>query len=249
MMLRRTGGVVYFQFPALAGVSGVRHAVFTRQGGAGEAPFDSLNTAYSTGDRRETVDRNRDSVVRVLDGGELAFARQVHGADALVVEAGGVQEDAADALITEVPGIHLVIQVADCQAILLCDPGRRVVANIHSGWRGSIADIIGRTVSRMVAEFGADPPSMLAAVGPSLGPCCAEFVNYRREIPGAYWGYRVAPVHFDFWALSRDQLRNAGLRDRNIHCSNICTRCNRHLFFSYRGEGTTGRFAAAIGLT
>jgi hypothetical protein len=90
---------------------------------------------------------------------------------------------------------------------------------------------------------------IIAGIGPSLGPCCAEFVNYANEIPPTFWKYKDALDHFDFWSLSRDQLRDAGLQSENICLSNLCTRCNTDRFFSYRGEGITGRFAAVIGLT
>jgi copper oxidase (laccase) domain-containing protein len=89
---------------------------------------------------------------------------------------------------------------------------------------------------------------MIAAIGPSLGPCCAEFINYKDEIPRQFWPFRVDAHHFDFWRISRHQLTTAGLAQSNIHSSGICTRCNPHLFFSYRAARQTGRFAALIGL-
>ena len=151
-------------------------------------------------------------------------------------------------MITDLPGRHLVIQTADCQAVMLYDPRRRVAANVHVGWRGSAANIIGHTVARMVAGFGCRPTDMLAGIGPSLGPCCAEFKNYRREIPSEYWRYRHAGDLFDFWALSRDQLTAAGVPPAGIHVSGLCTRCETGRFFSYRAEKRTGRLAAVIGL-
>jgi copper oxidase (laccase) domain-containing protein len=89
---------------------------------------------------------------------------------------------------------------------------------------------------------------MLAGIGPSLGPCCAEFINYREEIPQVYWRYKDADHNFDFWSLSREQLLHAGVPAKNIETSRICTRCRTDEFFSYRAAKTTGRFAAVIGL-
>jgi copper oxidase (laccase) domain-containing protein len=89
---------------------------------------------------------------------------------------------------------------------------------------------------------------MVAGIGPSLGPCCAEFVNYTREIPRRFWHYRVSECHFDFWAITRAQLCQAGVVADNVYTSEICTRCNPQAFYSYRGQRVTGRFAAAIGL-
>ena len=166
---------------------------------------------------------------------------------------GGFEQNAeqklvGDSLITNTPQKFLVVQVADCQSILLYDPTMQVVSNIHSGWRGSINNIIGSTVQIMAAYFGCIPSDIIAGIGPSLGPCCAEFINYKKEIPEKYWQYKNADNHFDFWSASLDQLCQAGVLLENIHLSRICTKCNTDQFFSFRGEGTTGRFATLIGL-
>ena len=155
----------------------------------------------------------------------------------------------ADAMVTDIYGRNLVIQIADCQAVLLYESSRRVIANVHCGWRGSIQNIIGRTVTTMEQHFGCRPNRILAGIGPSLGPCCAEFINYSKEIPMKFWQYKGLNQHFDFWSLSRDQLKAAGVAEINIESSGICTRCHTDDFFSYRAERTTGRFAAVIGLT
>jgi YfiH family protein len=154
----------------------------------------------------------------------------------------------ADALISAAPGKTLAIQTADCQAVLLYDPVRKAVANIHSGWRGSIQNIVGLTVQAMIKRFGSDPKDIVAGIGPSLGPCCAEFIHYRTEIPKEFWPYKNASDYFDFWKLSHDQLTDAGVPGGHILTSNLCTRCRTGLFFSYRKEKTTGRFAAVIGI-
>ena len=154
----------------------------------------------------------------------------------------------ADAMVTDIYGRNLVIQVADCQAVLLYEPVRRVIANVHCGWRGSIQNIIGRAIEVMEQRFGCRPSRIQAGIGPSLGPCCAEFDNYRKEIPMEFWRYKGLNAHFDFWSLSRDQMTRAGMTETNIELSGICTRCHTDDFFSYRAAKTTGRFAAVIGL-
>jgi YfiH family protein len=155
----------------------------------------------------------------------------------------------ADVMITDRSGKFLVVQVADCQAILMYDPVRRVAANVHCGWRGSVADVAGRTVRALRSGFGCEPKDLLVGIGPSLGPCCAEFVNYRKEIPSRLWNYRRDTVYFDFWTMTCDQLIAAGVREDRIEISRLCTRCNTDRFFSYRGEKRTGRFPAVIGLS
>jgi YfiH family protein len=182
------------------------------------------------------------------------FARQVHGTEVRMVSTtagstgqGGIRVN-GDALATTRNDNALVIQVADCQPVLIADPTKKAAANVHSGWRGSIDNIIGRTIGALVTQLGCRPQNMIAAIGPSLGPCCAEFVNYRKEIPSRYWKYRRAGDLFDFWRISIDQLVDAGVPIKAISVAGICTRCNQHLFFSYRGQKNTGRFAAVIGI-
>jgi YfiH family protein len=251
MDLVKEDGLPYFRFRHLSSLPGIRHAVFTRHGGNSTGPYQALNVSFSVGDDPEAVRKNRGRIDRLMET-TPAYARQRHGTCVVVIgpepagRAGHPPE--ADAMITDVPGRHLVIQVADCQGVILYDPVRRVLANVHSGWRGSVQNILGATVDAMAEGFGCRPADLVAGIGPSLGPCCAEFVNYRQEIPETLWGYRVGLCHFDFWTLSVDQLRQAGVPALNIETSGLCTRCRTDLFFSYRGERTTGRFAVAAGL-
>ena len=247
------GDLPLMVFAHLAAQEGLDHAVSTREGGVSRPPHQSLNLAYAGDDQPEAVAENRRRLQRAFSPGRLVFSRQVHGADVaairMPVDAGDFPVVAtADAMVTDRPGLLLTILVADCQAVLMFDPRRRVVANVHSGWRGSIVNVIGATVTVMHRAFGCHPADILAGVGPSLGPCCAEFRNYRREIPRSLWSYRVADHHFDFWKLSRDQLKAAGLGADRIVSGRICTRCHPERFYSYRAGDRTGRFAAVIGM-
>jgi len=256
MQVAKVNGVTLMHFPNLAQFDGIRHAVFTRCGGVSKGAYRSLNIAYGIGDHDNDVKRNRDLMSGCLDGGALSFMRQVHGRDIVTLKRKSdrrrtppqAERPVADAMVSNVAGTTLVVQVADCQAVMLFDPKKRVVANVHSGWRGSVQNIVGHTVARMQQSYGSQPVDMVAGIGPSLGPCCAEFVNYKEEIPRAFWGYKTQNDHFDFWKISCDQLSQAGVPEDQVHVSGLCTRCNPDLFFSYRGQRTTGRFAAVIGL-
>ena len=277
MILKQANGVTFFQFENLAQLPQVRHAVFTRQNGRSQGPYRSLNVSYGVGDDRRDVLQNRRIVSNCLGAEEVIFVDQVHGTRvAAYTDAGGfateeiLPEDmdtevwigpqngvecdrgrqmTADALVTDAPNRFLGIQVADCQSILMVDPLRYVVANVHAGWRGTIKNVIGRTVQVMQQRFGVLPADIIAGIGPSLGPCCAEFVNYQQEIPEAFWGYKDDRQHFDLWSLSCDQLCDTGVLAGNIELSRLCTKCGTDHFFSYRGEGVTGRFAAVIGMS
>ncbi len=252
----KRNGTSFLHFPNFVRFPDIRHGIFTRKNGYSKMPYKSLNTSYSNGDDSRNVKLNRLVISKCFDGNELVFARQVHGAKAVVFAKKSIPlkngfSDVipeCDAMITDIKKRSLVIQVADCQSILMYDPVRQVIANVHSGWRGSIKNIIGRTISVMEKEFDSKPGNIVTGISPSLGPCCAEFVNYKDEIPEEFWKYKDKSDHFDFWAISSDQLCDAGVLKKNIYLSEICTRCNADLFFSFRGEGTTGRFAAVIGL-
>lgn len=230
---------------------GIAHGVFARTGGQSPAPFHSLNVGLHVGDSEDCVLGNRELIRKHLALDCLASARQVHGDRVWVVAASldrDTELDGYDALVTDRPGIGLMIQQADCQAILLHDPRTRAIANIHSGWRGSVLNIIARTVQVMQEAYGTRPADLLAAISPSLGPCCAEFRNHARELPASFSPYQVRADYFDFWAISRDQLLAAGLGRERIEIAGICTRCEEN-FFSYRRERITGRFASVIAIT
>lgn len=256
MLFTSKNGTSYYRFENLADCCGIDHRIFTRRNGCSPRPFASLNVSLGIGDAETNVARNREIIRRGMAGGDFVYARQVHGCgiavlkDNIQVQSADTAAGAltADALVTDLPDKFLVIQVADCQAVLLYDPVRQVVANVHCGWRGSILNIIGRSIEAMKHHFDCRPERIRAGIGPSLGPCCAEFINYKEEIPAVFWDYKDASDHFDFWAVSRDQLIDAGVPERNIELSRICTRCQTDEFYSYRAAKTTGRFAAVIGL-
>jgi hypothetical protein len=151
------------------------------------------------------------------------------------------------ALITQRPDILLIIKTADCQPVLVADPENDRVAAIHSGWRGSVQNIIGKTIAKMV-DLGTKPQNIIAGIGPSLGPCCAEFIHYQQELPRYMWSYEARPNHFNFWEISKTQLQNAGVQEKNIEISEICTKCSPDLFYSYRRKKVSGRFGSVIGI-
>lgn len=235
------------------GVSVVRYRFFQRDGGASQGRFAGLNLSYHVGDDHFHVDENRRRVKEAMGAARLVSARQVHGDRIFLVEGGETGDfevDGYDALITTEPGTALLVQQADCQAVLLHDPACRAVAAIHCGWRGSVAGLIGKTVALMSTALQSDPRQCEAFIGPSLGPCCAEFVNYRTELPSSFRRFQHAPNYFDFWQLSAWQLTEAGVPVDRIRISRICTSCSAD-YFSYRracrtGVGVTGRHGSAI---
>lgn len=226
------------------------HGVFTRHGGTGKGPFGSLNVSYHVGDQPEQVAANRERLKQALGIDRLVSARQVHAAQVFVVNERpptDFEADGFDAIITRVPGVALMIQQADCQAVLLFDPVKQAVGIAHAGWRGSVANIIAATVEAMTDNFATQPKDLKAAISPSLGPCCAEFINHHQELPAHFTSFQARPNYFDFWAVSRAQLAAVGVKPQNIEAAQICTVCDAN-YFSYRRDRVTGRFASIIGL-
>ena len=236
MIFATQNGASFYQFENLAACGEINHRIFTRNIGFSRGPFKSLNVTHGIGDAKENVAANRDIISRSMGAGELVFAQQVHGGNIAVVTGNN------EARFNAATGQSFT-------ADAMYEPTRRVIANVHCGWRGSIQNIIGRTVELLKHHFGCHPGNILAGIGPSLGPCCAEFVNYKIEIPMAFRHYKDSKDHFDFWSISCDQLKAGGVPEKNIESSQICTHCHADEFFSYRAEKTTGRFAAVIGLT
>ncbi len=233
-------------FDSLA-LPGLVHCVTTREGGVSRGPVEGLNLGHGH-DQPQAVARNLDILRRALGLEKLVWARQVHGTKLVAVngeESGPVAE--ADGLATDRPGVGLLIKQADCQAVILAAPERGVVANLHVGWRGNVANMPGRGVAFLQERYGVEPAELWAAISPSLGPCCAEFVNHERELPPEWGLYSVRPNHFDLWQVTWDQLTAAGVRPERIETSGICTKCSPR-FYSYRREGVTGRFGTVVAL-
>ncbi len=245
------------QFPGLV------HGVFTRAGGNSTGRFSGLNLGMNCGDDPEIVRANRADMLAALGVSNALFLNQVHGEDILVLERGSDIRDliwnaeagkthrpaSADAVVTDVEDLALVIQVADCQAVIFYDPVRRVIANVHSGWRGSVANILGRCLDVMTGDFHCRTENIFVGISPSLGPCCAEFRDYRTWIPRPLWKYMSEDrPYVDFWEMSRAQLVENGINPDHIQSMELCTKCNADRFYSYRANKTTGRFGAVVGL-
>ncbi len=240
-------GCSYFCFSNLSEHNGLIHRVFTRNNGCSKPPYNSLNVSYTVGDDPEVVDGNILAIKRNTGADRVIYMNQQHG-DTVISLKGGFdttpeQVPDADALVTDIPGIAIMVKQADCQGIILFDPVKKVIAVVHSGWKGSVKNIAGKAVEKMHTYFSSTPEDIIAAIGPSLGPCCGEFTTYEEIFPAHFKDFLHGKAHFDFWAITEKQLADSGLKRENIVNAGLCSRCNTHLFYSYRGEGITGRFA------
>lgn len=211
----------------------------------------------------------------------LIRLKQVHGVAAFVVHAGkplppapaasGDGRRCADIAMTDDPGVAVAVQVADCAPILLADRKTGAVAAVHAGWRGTAAGVARVAVAIMARHFGTHPDDLVAAIGPSIGPCCYQVggdviqtfrgAGFTAEETGGWFRadsgsspdeiVRRQPgtdrYRLDVAKANLDQLRSAGLPPANISACGLCTACHPSLFPSYRRDGAgTGRIAGVI---
>lgn len=235
-------------------LDGLPHGFSTRLGGVSPAPFDALNLGPGRGDAQENVLENYRRFCSVLGVpmDAIALAKQVHGVNVHLCTADdagkGLSKErdyTADALITQEPGLPLVVFSADCGNILLYDPVRQAVGAVHSGWRGCAQGILEKTAAEMTRVFGTNPADLRAAIGPCIQACCfetdADVPDAMREALGAdaepYLEQRGLKWHVDLAGLNRLWLLRAGLRPERIDNSGLCTACHPEWFWSHRKMG------------
>ena len=239
---------------------GIRHGFFGRQGGVSQPPYDTLNMALRTGDRREHVLANRKIVAEAMGAAQLLLPRQVHGTTTVRVTAPWAPDDApdADALVTTELGLLIGVTTADCAPILLCDAKAGVVGAAHAGWKGALYGIVESVVAAMV-EAGAEPGRIAAAIGPCIqrrsyqvGP---EFEQRFLEVDPASEAFftagRAGRPYFDLESYVCLRLSRAGVR--TVQASGVDTMGEISCYFSYRrttleGGGSIGTQVACIRL-
>jgi hypothetical protein len=251
--------LVYYTFDSLRDAGALVHAISTRHGGVSPAPFATLNLGHTTGDATANVEANlrRLHAALALDETATVTARQAQADRVGVVGPAqrGTRIADVDALLTNAPGVPLLLRYADCAPIFFFDPTQRAIGVAHAGWRGTVMQIATRTAQTMCDVFGTRPRDLIACIAPSIGPCCyriGEDVIARvraafdqaddlliRQSDGA--------VHFDLWQANAQQLGALGVA--RIEIANLCTAHHTDEFYSWRAEnGNTGRFGAIIAL-
>jgi len=229
MLKREREKIKFLEFELFQEFDALIHGCFMRDTGT---DHHSIQTALSRTQQPPTI----------------VSGHQVHGTQVYVVENNSLPPPECDALITNVPGLALMIKHADCQAALFFDPINRAIGAVHSGWRGSVQNIYQTTVEAMQREFGTQPEELRVAISPSLGPDASQFINYKTELPEEFHPFQYKPLYFDFWEISRMQLTRAGVRKEHIQIAEMCTVANPDKFFSYRYDKTKERNATLIGL-
>lgn len=250
------GGLACYQFHLIEGFSEeIEHGVYSRAGGVSPAPYNSLNVRFGLGDTDENVRENRRRIMKSMHLPRCVSADQTHSRNVLVIDqkmagmvfAAGrktVEIADTDAFVTNVPRLGLMIQVADCQALLFFDTGRKILGVAHAGWRGLKQDISGAVIAEMV-KLGAKPANIIVGISPSLGPKNSEFTDPESELGIAFRPF-IKGRMVDLWEFSRQQLIGHGIQERKIENARIDTADveDGARFFSHRRDkGQTGRFA------
>jgi YfiH family protein len=256
------------------------HGFSTREGGTSQVYGGStLNLGWTKEDNPVSVAQNRKRFVRAVcdenADSVLVGVRQIHSGIVRAVK----PEDGAlegrlqtpdgrallegDGLITDVPGVLLAVGTADCVPVLVVDVAQRVVAAFHAGWRGTVARIVEQGVAQMQSEYGSQAADLVAAVGPSIGPCCytvgeevhqefrKQFV-YSKELFDR--ASDAGEIRLNLWEANRRQLLEAGVAEARISVMGECTACARSQtgamrYFSHRAEhGIAGRMHNVVGV-
>lgn len=254
-MIYVEGDVPFYQFENLSKFSDLVHGLSIRAGGVSSGVFESLNLGLDVGDSQENLNENYRRFAQALKFNlkELAFAYQSHSDTVLAIhdipKGYNAPHRDVDGFITDLTEVPLMVKFADCQGALMYDPVRRVAGAVHCGWRGNVQNILGKCVAEMGIIFGCVAKDIVVGIGPSLGPCCAEFTDPGEELPEFMQKY-VNARHVDLWKCSFDQLKEAGVKPENIEIARRCTVCENEEFFSYRGGNKqTGHMGGVIMLT
>ncbi len=231
----------------------VRALVTTRSGGVSAPPYGSFNLAEHVGDDSAAVAANRARLRRMLPAAPV-WLEQVHGISVARADAAGAAVGGgavrADASVTRSPATVCAVLTADCLPVLFCDDAATVVGAAHAGWRGLAGGVLEETVARLEAP----PQTVLAWLGPAIGPAAFQVGNEVREAflrtePDAAEAF--APDGSGKWiadlfALARLRLARAGVT--RVYGGGQCTHADSGRFYSFRREGRTGRFASLIWL-
>jgi polyphenol oxidase len=255
--LSERGAIRFYESPMLAGLDFITHAFCSRHNGVSEGPYASLNFSDREGDSNDKVSRNFEITAAAFEFSSRQFitVNQVHRNEILTIESSGFVFHTCkpmeyDGIITNRPGIAICIKTADCVPIFLVDNVRKVAGVVHAGWKGTVLNIAAVAVNTFKERFSSKTENILAAIGPAIGPCCYEV---DRQVTEAISGEKnkvlcTIPCEenekwmLDLPLLNKLHLQQAGIKEKNIELSHLCTACHTDIFYSHRKEkGKTGR--------
>lgn len=222
----------------------------TRVGLQRKKPY-YFNMSGSVGDNQQTVEENRENFFTEmgLNAESVAYQKQVHGDKISIVKSGGLCGE-SDAMITNKKNIGLAISTADCCAVFIYDPNVKVLAGVHSGWRGTSKNILLKVLQTLSNDFDSAPGDLICYLSPSISGTNYEVgfevaerfdLNYLRQVKDKYL--------LDIPAINKDILLNFGVKPQNIQVSGLCSYEYSSILHSYRRDGKkSGRALGVIAM-
>lgn len=260
------GDVVFYTDIELREKANIVIAFSQRLGGVSKPPYQSLNLGLNVGDDPRDVHENRRLFTEAIglpkdSCGHLVSAVQVHGTHTHVVREGDTHLGTSpvpetDALVTGLSNVPLLLCFADCVPIILVGLGPApVISVVHSGWRGTLDEIVAQAISTMVREYSISPITIRAYLGPCIGPenfevsreICSLFTDkFDTLVPTVCSSEQTDDVcRIDLAGAVTQSLTESGVLPCNIVSIGMCSAAAVDYFFSYRAEGgTTGRHGA-----
>lgn len=188
---------------------------------------------------------------------------QTHSSNISIVDENNINDnfENTDGLITNIKGVALVTSLADCQGIILYDKNKKVIGNIHSGWRGTLNKIVVKAVNILINKYNCNVNDIEAYIYPCIQKCCFEvdedvkekFINNFNDIKECIkikkQNNNNQKYYIDTVLINKKELLKLGINKNNIHTSNECTKCNNNIYHSYRKEKeNSGRNIAFIAM-
>lgn len=264
-VLKNADGVPYITYDALNGYSELVAGFSTRLGGVSGGFFSCMNLGFERGDERENVLKNfyllGDSAG--FDPSHAVLPNQWHTNNVRVVtkelRGEGITAPKTrleiDAQITDVPETVLIAYGADCTPIYLFDPVKKAIGLAHSGWKGTLNNILGVTVDRMKEQYQTSADDLICVIGPSICMDCYEIgEEVAAEFIGRHGlseemiikGQAEGKYYLSLWEVNRRNALSCGIRAENIHVSGYCTKCHSDILFSHRAHGSDRGSCAAF---
>lgn len=212
------------------------------------------NLAFHVGDDEEAVNEHHEILSQELGYKKdaLVHMKQIHSSVVHVV----TEQDrfatppTCDALVTNKKNTPLMVMVADCTPVLFYDPTCKVIGVAHAGRAGAFGNIVSNVIETMKKEYASNVQEIIVSIGSAIGVCCYEVGKEIYEASCEEFGYafenRESSYFLDINKILISQLQECGILEEHIQNEGICTACNTDTYFSYRAEGTTGRFAGIL---
>lgn len=250
----KNGNVEYLKFKILEKYNDkLLHLITLRHGGVSRGVYDSLNFRVLGNDKYQNVDKNLEIISSCVNISKDSIykAKQDHTDNILIIDNenkskylfSNLSEENYDGYITKDKNINTLVTTADCNLVIIYDFVNNIVANVHSGWKGTLKKITIKAIKIMHEKFNSNYTDLIVCIGPSIRKCCftskeEEFKNKFVEVFENEENYITkdndGTYHIDLIYVIAEDLKKIGIKEENISICDICTCCNEKDFYSYR---------------